>query len=220
MVCATVNPNLRAASCCKVDVVKGAAGLFFSGRVEMSWMVKEADRQLSRNFWASALVLIRRDSSAFISTGLPSASGTRNTAVTRYDASDWKACISRSRSTIRRTATDCTRPAESAGFTFFHNTGESSKPTIRSRIRRACWASTRLMSILRGCSMAFRMALWVISWKTIRLVCSGCSFSTSYKCHAIASPSRSSSDANHTVSASLASAFNSSTTFFLSPGIS
>lgn len=32
MVCATVNPNLRAASCCKVDVVKGAAGLFFSGR--------------------------------------------------------------------------------------------------------------------------------------------------------------------------------------------
>jgi hypothetical protein len=41
---------LRAASCCKVDVVKGAAGLFFSGRVEMSWMVKEADRQLSRNF--------------------------------------------------------------------------------------------------------------------------------------------------------------------------
>ena len=121
---------------------------------------------------------------------------------------------------MRRTATDCTRPAERAGFTFFHNTGESSKPTIRSRIRRACWASTRLMSMSRGFSIAFRMAPLVISWKTIRLVCSGFSFSTSYKCHAMASPSRSSSEASHTVSACWACAFSSLTSLAFSAGIS
>ncbi|CAL9458324.1 hypothetical protein SUDANB123_02612 [Nocardiopsis dassonvillei] len=33
---------------------------------------------------------------------------------------------SRSRSTTRRVATDCTRPAESLGMTFFHSTGETS----------------------------------------------------------------------------------------------
>ena len=115
----------------------------------------------------------------------------------------------------KRTATDCTRPAERAGFTFFHNTGESSKPTILSRIRRACWAFTRFTSMSRGFSMAFSIAVLVISWNTMRLVFSGSSPKTSNKCHEIASPSRSSSDASHTISAFFASAFNSATNFFL-----
>ena len=34
MVCATVYPSLRAASCCKVDVVNGAGGVFLIGRVQ------------------------------------------------------------------------------------------------------------------------------------------------------------------------------------------
>ena len=33
---------------------------------------------------------------------------------------------SRSRSTITRVATDCTRPADRRGMTFFHSTGETS----------------------------------------------------------------------------------------------
>ena len=33
---------------------------------------------------------------------------------------------SRSRSTMTRVATDCTRPADSRGMTFFHSTGETS----------------------------------------------------------------------------------------------
>jgi hypothetical protein len=33
---------------------------------------------------------------------------------------------SRSRSTISRVATDCTRPADNRGMTFFHSTGETS----------------------------------------------------------------------------------------------
>ena len=37
-----------------------------------------------------------------------------------------KALISLSLSTINRTETDCTRPAESPPLTFFHKTGESS----------------------------------------------------------------------------------------------
>ena len=37
-----------------------------------------------------------------------------------------KAIRARSRSTMMRTATLCTRPAESRGFTFFQRTGETS----------------------------------------------------------------------------------------------
>ena len=38
-------------------------------------------------------------------------------------SSDTNAWISRSRSVIMRTATDCTRPADSPRRTFFHNKG-------------------------------------------------------------------------------------------------
>ena len=43
----------------------------------------------------------------------------------QYDATR-KAIRSRSRSTTRRVATDCTRPAERPDITFFHSTGETS----------------------------------------------------------------------------------------------
>ncbi len=42
MVCATVYPSLRAASCCKVDVVNGAGGVFLIGRVVISSIAKLA----------------------------------------------------------------------------------------------------------------------------------------------------------------------------------
>ena len=107
--------------------------------------------------------------------------------------------ISRSRSTSSHTATLCTRPADSDGRTFFHSTGDSSKPTRRSSTRRACWALTRFMSTVRGFSIASKMARFVISWKTIRFVPSTGRPNTSVRCHAMASPSRSSSEASHTV---------------------
>ena len=129
-------------------------------------------------------------------------------------------CISRSRSTIRRTATLCTRPADRAGFTLRQSTGESLKPTIRSSTRRACWAFTRFMSKWRGCSIASRMAGLVISWNTIRLVFCLSSPNTSHKCHDMASPSRSSSDASHTFSALSALARRSATSLAFSSGIS
>ena len=56
----------------------------------------------------------------------------------------------------------------------------------------------------------------MISLKTIRLVLVSSSASASFKCHAIASPSRSSSEASQTISAFSTAFFNSLTTFTLS----
>ncbi|MNY15569.1 hypothetical protein D3C86_1487900 [compost metagenome] len=124
--------------------------------------------------------------------------------------------ISFSLSTTNLTATDCTRPAESPVFTFFQRTGDISKPTILSRTRLACWAFTRFWSMSLGLSIAFKIAFLVISWKTILFLFSGFNFNSSAKCQAIASPSRSSSDASQTISAFFTEAFNSATNFFLS----
>ncbi len=72
--------------------------------------------------------------------------------------------ISRSRSTTRRVATDCTRPAESQRReSFCHNNGDNLYPTKRSRTRRACWASTNFISMVRGVSNACAIADSVIS---------------------------------------------------------
>lgn len=70
------------------------------------------------------------------------------------DSSLTKARISLSRSTMSLTATDWTRPAESQRWIFSQSTGETLYPTIRSSIRRACWALTRSISIFRGFSIA------------------------------------------------------------------
>ncbi len=48
------------------------------------------------------------------------------TALSPQYSAEVNAIRSRSRSTTRRVATDCTRPADSLGMTFFHSTGETS----------------------------------------------------------------------------------------------
>ncbi len=65
MVCDTEKPNLRAASCCKVDVVNGADGERFAGFVSNVSIVKEAALHFSKNAWASCSVLKRLSNSAF-----------------------------------------------------------------------------------------------------------------------------------------------------------
>ncbi|SKZ31203.1 Uncharacterised protein [Mycobacteroides abscessus subsp. abscessus] len=47
-------------------------------------------------------------------------------ASTSQYSADTNAMRSRSRSTMMRVATDCTRPADNFGMTFFHSTGETS----------------------------------------------------------------------------------------------
>ena len=204
----TLKLNLREASCCRVDVVNGAAGFLVAGLVSMDDTTWSAWVHASRKDWASASDEKVLPHVAF-TTALPVSKcpTTRN-----VDLAVW-ASISRSRSTTMRTPTLCTRPALREGRIFRHNTGLNSNPTKRSKIRRACCAFTRSASTVRGDSMAFKMAGLVISENTIRLVCSGWSPRASTKCQLMASPSRSSSVASHTVSAFLARDLSSVTTF-------
>ena len=127
----------------------------------------------------------------------------------------WILC---SLSTINFTVTDWTLPADKFGLTFLHKTGESSKPTILSKILLACWEFTKLWLISLGELTAFKTAFLVISLKVIRLVSDDFKFKAWSRCHEIASPSRSSSVANHIKSHFFAILFNSLTTFFLSCG--
>ena len=126
--------------------------------------------------------------------------------------------ISFSRSTTSLRATDCTLPAERPRWILRQSTGESSKPTSLSSTLRACWAFTRFMSMSLGFCTALSMASFVISWNTMRLVRDLSSPRVSQRCQEMASPSRSSSDASHTVSAAPAAFLSSATTFFLSAG--
>ena len=216
MVCLAEKPSLRAASCCNVEVVKGAAG---DRRV--SFFVT-SDTTAGR-FARSATILCAASSFliASLSNDLPSilAKRPRNcpsllkvVSMLQYSwgLNFW---ISRSRSTIRRRATDWTRPADNPRLTFFHKKGDSSYPTNRSRTRRACWASTKCKSRARGCSSASLIAVFVISWKAIRLISFFFKSKAEIKCQAIASPSLSSSVARMISGASLASFFSSATRF-------
>ncbi len=101
------------------------------------------------------------------------------------------ASISRSRSTIRRTATDWTRPADRPGCTRRHRIGEMRYPTSRSRIRRASCASNSSMSIVRGWANASRIASFVISVNVTRFAPTGSTPMRVATWYAIASPSRS-----------------------------
>ena len=69
--------------------------------------------------------------------GRPALSATvvKTASRSQYSAGR-KAMRSRSLATTRRVATDCTRPADSRGMTFFHSTGETSYPYSRSSTRR------------------------------------------------------------------------------------
>ena len=64
MVAETEKPNLRAASCWSVEVVKGGAGVRLVGLVLMALMVKAASRQCCKKASASSAVAKRWLSSA------------------------------------------------------------------------------------------------------------------------------------------------------------
>ena len=72
MVCDTVKPSLRAASCCRVDVVKGGAGVRFSGFLLTDSTVNVASTHCSRNCSTSSWVFRRWASVAFTSVCDPS----------------------------------------------------------------------------------------------------------------------------------------------------
>ena len=147
MVFLTGKPRRVLAACCSVEVIKGADGFDWVGFSSRSATIK-SDCSSSATI---ALVC----ASFFSSRGLPAFFTASRRMVSCLACWLWvllwisqystgvKARISRSRSTTRRVATDCTRPADSPRATFCHSNGDTMKPTTRSKNRLACCALTR-----------------------------------------------------------------------------
>ena len=186
---------------------------FCAAAVNFPWSSKSFPVAIRAPFTLRALALKSALSGCLDCAGV-STSG-RSVATKSQYCAGTNPILSRSRSTTKRVATDWTRPADRPVRILRHSKGETSYPTKRSRMRRVSWALTRSVSSSRGLCKARSMASAVISWKTMRLTGTlGCN--TSNKCHAMASPSRSSSVASSSSSAF----FNrdlSSLTFFFFP---
>src|SRR5690606_6803198 len=127
-------PSLREASCCSVEVVKGGFGLRRAGL--LSTEETEKRDALMRDTISEAVFSFGMSN---LPSFLPSSATRRATkgspvavfiSVSTVQYS-WllKASISSSRSQMRRSATDCTRPAEREPGSFRQRTGERVKPT-------------------------------------------------------------------------------------------
>lgn len=151
MVCRAENRSLREASCCSVEVVKGAAGLRVYGleSTEVTAMFTPGAASAAERACAAA-----SSSGVAFDFSLPFSSKSRPDAIrspfTRASRaskpSDVESCSSsgdrvavrsqypaavnarrsRSRSTTSRVAADCTRPADRPGPILRHSTGETS----------------------------------------------------------------------------------------------
>lgn len=212
MVLETEYHNLVLAACCSQEVVSGGDGFFFHGFCSTSSILNVADcNECSLCSTAS------RSGSVFLTWAcIWSHVSVANTHESLKCDVCSCACISLSLSTSNFTATDCTLQADNPVFIFLHNTGESSNQTRRSRILLACCASTRLISTVLGFSTACWIADFVISRKTILGVVSTGSHNAWHKCRAIASHSRSSSVASHTLFIAFEAFLSAETTAFLS----
>ena len=129
MVRAGVIFSLREASCWRVEVVKGGAGL----RSLSCRFTLETVKGWPDTAWITASASASLCSSIFFSRPWNMAWNPPRLGRTRPRSAwmdqyswGWKARISSSRSTTRRVATDCTRPADSPRRIFFHSRGESS----------------------------------------------------------------------------------------------
>src|SRR3989338_579383 len=131
MVCLAEKPSKRLAVCCKLEVVKGLGGCFlvcfFSKLATIYWAPFNSVKILAAcsSFLRCSLsitwllILLRRAVNG-------SCCLLASVAVIPQYSSIINFLISRSRSTIKRTATDCTRPADKPLATFFQRKGESS----------------------------------------------------------------------------------------------
>ena len=136
MVLCALKRNLRAASCCKVEVIKGAAGLRLRSFACTSMTCKTPFAACFKAAIAAcaAASSVKLNCSTFLpaNTDNPAWKAClpkRLAAAIFQYSSVLKASISRSRSTIMRKAGDCTRPAESPGCTLRHSSGDKLKPT-------------------------------------------------------------------------------------------
>jgi hypothetical protein len=121
MVWRTLKPSLRLASCWRVEVVNGGAGLRVAGLVSMPATANWAGTTSSRNFLRLGFGF-----EAGGQLGLQSVVAGGEFGRNLEAGFGLKFSISRSRSTIRRTATLCTRPALRPAWIFFQSTGDNS----------------------------------------------------------------------------------------------
>ncbi len=148
--CCADQRNLRPASCCSVLVMNGAYGRRRYGFSSTPWTENSRSASRAANPRAPASSrcstdaaarpvagsksrpVARRRSSTLtkVALNVSGSFGLRSTganvAATSQYSAVWKAIRARSRSTTIRVATDCTRPADSRGNTFFHSTGLTS----------------------------------------------------------------------------------------------
>ena len=122
MVLETEKYNFLEASCCKVDVVNGGAGVFFVGFFSKLFIENLESIFLFKKLTASSLELKDFESLAL----KESPSSVLNTQSILNEDMGVKPSISRSFSTISLTDTDCTLPAERPLLIFLHNTGDNS----------------------------------------------------------------------------------------------
>ena len=121
-----VMANLRDASCCMVEVVKGGAGL----RI-LSVRLRERTKKVSPSVSATTASTSAADLRSVFFPFFPwyravkAAAFSPSFASSVQYSSGWKASIWRSRSSTMRVATDWTRPAERPLRTFFHSRGLS-----------------------------------------------------------------------------------------------
>ena len=142
VICAP-QPNRLPASCCIVEVVNGGFGRSVLGDSSIDLTTSGAALSAATSDLAatsSSSKMLASDfsftapsapKSAVVATRLPSTLSRRalkpssHLAVKSHQAEEIKAIRSRSFSTINRVATDCTRPAEIRGITFFQSTGDN-----------------------------------------------------------------------------------------------
>ena len=142
MVICAPHPKRLPASCCIVEVVNGGLGRSVRGLSSIDLTVSATPCRLSVSarapvssskrisFKDFSLTAPSAPKSAVDATFLPSTDSRRAVkpkfvlASKSHQADEIKAIRSRYFSTINRVATDCTRPAEMRGITFFHRTGE------------------------------------------------------------------------------------------------
>ena len=123
---------MRDASCCIVEVMNGGAGRRRVSRLRTestaysapSRSAAIAPARSASEIWMRFSPLSERSAALNVMGFLFAASArlARLASIVQY-SSGTNAWISRSRSTMRRSATDWTRPADSPRRTLFHSTG-------------------------------------------------------------------------------------------------
>ena len=215
-------PSFFAASCCSVLVLNGSAGFLRRSRRLMSVTSKVFRPETSVTI-ACALAsfgmsgLLPSTWCSFAVNGWLSCSSAA--AMVQYSVAV-NARISRSRSTSSRSATVCTRPAESPFLTVFQSTGTRLVADEPVEHAASLLRVHLLLVDVAGVRDRARMtASFVISWKSTRRI-GGAALPLIWlcTCHAMASPSRSGSVAMNTARADFAAALRSATVFSL-PGM-